>query len=74
MQQPTSSRCRSCGAPVEWVKFQSGKMHPVNPRRVIVVTQGGQLVVGQESRFATRPDAQQWRRGHAQNGRQALQR
>ena len=26
------SKCRSCGAEIEWVELVSGKMHPVDPK------------------------------------------
>lgn len=70
---PTETECRSCEAPILWVKLRPGlKAHPVDetPKKVIVlsdVSDGGapvaKMVDGYTSHFATCPDAEGWRRG-----------
>ena len=40
--------CRSCGAPITWVKTESGKWMPLDPDGT--------------SHFATCPDAAKWRK------------
>jgi len=44
----SEQKCRSCGAPIEWVKTDAGKWMPVDPDGT--------------SHFATCPDAEKWRK------------
>lgn len=30
-----ATRCKSCGAPIRWIKMASGKSMPVNPDQVV---------------------------------------
>jgi hypothetical protein len=32
----TGQRCRSCNAPIEWVRMQSGRANPVDPVWVVL--------------------------------------
>lgn len=43
-----ASKCRSCGAPIEWVLTESGKRMPVDPDGT--------------SHFVTCPEASKWRK------------
>jgi hypothetical protein len=54
--------CRSCGAPISFVKVPDGsKSIPVNPGLLTVVTADGRTVKGRVSHFATCPKADQHR-------------
>lgn len=70
-----ADRCRSCGAPIEWVKTPQGRWMPVNPGERVVVTAKGEVVRGCEPHWATCPHAEHWRRrgGEKLDGREALQ-
>lgn len=58
-------KCRGCGAPMEWVKSTTGRNIPVDPKRVTVVLDDGQVVTGRVSHFATCPKAGEFRRAGA---------
>lgn len=53
--------CRSCKAPIVWVRQPNGKNHPCDPPIVSVITAEGVLVRGRRSHFSTCPDASKWR-------------
>jgi len=54
--------CRSCQAPIYWLKTNAGKRMPVDRQAKTVVTKDGETVTGHESHFSTCPQAGQWRR------------
>ena len=56
------TRCKSCGAPIEWQKTARGTAMPVDPWYVTIVTDKGQVVKGRISHFATCPNADQHRK------------
>ena len=58
--------CRSCGAPIRWVRQKSGKMMPVNPQAEYM---GEKRYEPGTSHFATCPNAAD----HRQDNRQRLQ-
>lgn len=69
-----TDRCRSCGAPIEWVLTSSGKRMPIVPKpggnlriqldmfggppTAVIVTRGKGNYI---SHFADCPDAARWR-------------
>lgn len=57
------SKCKGCGAEVQWIKTPSGKAMPLNIQKQTVVTLEGQVVSGFTSHFATCPNANNFRRG-----------
>lgn len=71
------TKCRSCGAEIEFVRLSSGKWNPVDPKRLTIVTDAGLVVSGRVSHFATCPNADQHRRrnpsgqAHARKPREA---
>lgn len=64
------SACRSCAAPIVWIRSPVGKAIPCDPAVIVVVTDQGQVVRGRVSHFATCPQAAQHRRprGEASRG------
>ena len=48
---------KGCGRPIVWVTMASGKKMPCNPLVLQVVTDGGQVVRGRISHYATCPHA-----------------
>ncbi len=62
------SRCKGCDAEIDWVKNpRTGKAMPVDVRRLIVVTDAGDVVEGRLSHFATCSAAGQFRRKPIEN-------
>lgn len=57
---PRTSKCRSCGAPIIWLKL-NGRPHPCETKQLVIVTDRGDLARGHESHFATCPHAKDWR-------------
>ena len=49
-------RCKTCGAPIEWIKTPNGRWMPVNPGERVVVTAKGEVVRGCEPHWATCKD------------------
>ena len=39
------SRCRGCGAEIEWLRMKSGKTMPVDPEPVFVAEGGNQVFI-----------------------------
>lgn len=68
------SKCRSCGAPVEWAKTQKGSAMPLDPTptpegNMVLVdgmarmrTAADAALEPRRSHFATCPQATHWRR------------
>ena len=56
------STCKSCGAEIIWIKTLGGNAMPCNLDKKTVVTEGGQVVTGRTSHFATCPEANKWRK------------
>jgi len=54
--------CRSCNAPLVWIKSRAGKAIPCDPAVLSVVTDEGDVVRGRVSHFATCPQAAQHRK------------
>lgn len=55
--------CKSCGAPIEFVKTPAGKWMPVDPgKRVTIVTDGGEVRAGRIPHWVTCPTAAQHRK------------
>lgn len=64
------SKCRSCGAPVKWIKTPAGKSHPVDEqpeKRWVFIDdekfpelQGWNLMDTYISHFGTCPESKQW--------------
>lgn len=54
--------CRSCDAPIVWIKSPAGKSIPCDPPVLSVVTDAGEVVRGRISHFATCPNAAQHRK------------
>ncbi len=67
------SFCKGCGVEIDWVQTANGKKVPVEKKRLNVVTDQGQVVVGRVSHFSTCPMADQFRKnkGGARNGKRA---
>ena len=42
------SRCKDCGAEIEWQSMKSGKMMPVDPEPVFVAAGGNQVFITDE--------------------------
>lgn len=57
-----AEQCRSCGAPLKWIKSANGKWMPCDAKSTSVVMATGQVVIGHQSHFATCPDAGKWRK------------
>ena len=63
-------KCKSCGAPINWVKMFNGANMPVEvDKKTIVVVEAGKgyLYKGSESHFANCPNADQHRKPKIQN-------
>lgn len=60
----TTSKCKSCGADIVWIRMESGKQNPCDLAWVTMITVNGELVQGRLSHFATCPDANAWRDRH----------
>jgi len=56
------AECKGCGAEIEWIETTEGKRMPVNPEKVVVVTQDGKVVTGQVPHWATCPRAADFRK------------
>ena len=55
-------RCNSCGAEILWIGTEKGKPnHPVQPKRLKIVTDDGTIAQGHESHYAHCPNANQHR-------------
>ena len=54
--------CKGCGEEIEWIETTEGKRMPVNPGKVVVVTQDGKVVTGQVPHWATCPRAEDFRK------------
>jgi hypothetical protein len=54
--------CRSCNAEIVWIKTKAGKLMPLDPPVLTVVTDQGETVRGRESHWATCPGAGEHRR------------
>jgi hypothetical protein len=62
-----TSKCKSCGAEIVWVKTASGALMPVDakPKSMVIVTEAymtGQVVMAHTSHFATCPNANSHRK------------
>jgi hypothetical protein len=61
------SKCRSCGARIQWVEMESGSRMPldVNSQRMVVVGDDGKghVLAAFTSHFATCPNASEHRKG-----------
>lgn len=55
-------KCNKCSNPIEFVKMKSGKLMPVDPLKLKIVTTDGTVVTGQESHFSTCPYADDFRK------------
>ena len=42
------SRCKGCGAEIDWVRMKSGKSMPVDPEPVFVAEGGSQVFITDE--------------------------
>lgn len=42
------SRCKGCGAEIDWVRMKSGKSMPVDPEPVFVAEGGNQVFITDE--------------------------
>lgn len=49
--------CRSCRAPIVWVRTRSGKPMPLDPTVITIVTDEGDTIRGRISHFGTCPNA-----------------
>ena len=47
------SRCRGCGAEIEWLRMKSGKVMPVDPEPVFVAEGGNQVFITDEGETIT---------------------
>jgi len=59
------STCKACGAPIKWVKMESGKAMPVDidPIKIVRETETGGIVVGGYlAHWATCPKANNFRK------------
>lgn len=55
--------CKGCGEEIEWIESKkTGKPMPVNPGKVVVVTQDGSVVTGQVPHWATCPRSADFRK------------
>lgn len=45
--------CKGCGEEIEWIETKEGKRMPVNPGKVVVVTQDARVVTGQVPHWST---------------------
>jgi hypothetical protein len=67
-ETPGRGTCRSCGAKVDWYETTGGRKVPINANEVPVRSQtmeDGRVSItflGEQSHFATCPQANQWRR------------
>ena len=55
------AKCKGCGAEIAWVQVESGKLMPVDPPSLTVVTKEGKVITGQQSHFASCPKASTFR-------------
>ncbi len=53
--------CKSCGAPLVWIKTPAGKWMPCDPAKIVVVTDGGEVRSGRVPHWAICPTAAQHR-------------
>ena len=55
--------CKGCGAEIIWRRL-SGRWHPCDPKKftIVIDEDGGRLVSGYESHFATCPKAGEFRK------------
>lgn len=51
-----NSKCRGCGQLINWIKMKSGKMMPVDPQQMTVITSEGQAVRGFIPHWSTCPN------------------
>ncbi|WP_046180362.1 hypothetical protein [Domibacillus tundrae] len=58
------SKCRGCGAEIQWIKTDSGKAMPADMQKQTIITASGQVVNGFTSHFATCPQANNFRKGN----------
>jgi len=58
----SADKCKSCGAPIVWVRSVINKPIPLDPKIYRVVTEDGVVVKGRISHFATCPNADKFRR------------
>jgi len=56
------AECKGCGEEIEWIETKEGKKMPVNPGKVVVVTQDGRVVTGQVPHWSTCPRAADFRK------------
>lgn len=59
---PLTQPCRSCGAPIVWIRLESGRSAPCDPKPVVIHTASGVTLSGYGSHFATCPNATQHRK------------
>jgi hypothetical protein len=57
-------RGENCGRRIKWVRTERGKLVPVDPKEVTIVTALGRYVKGWIPHHATCPDAGEFRRGN----------
>lgn len=53
--------CRSCGAPVVWLKTRKGKDMICEAKVTVIYTAEGDQVRGHEPHWSSCPDAMEWR-------------
>ena len=57
------TKCKSCGAEIEWIKTKAGKSMPVNAKAMTVITEDGEVITNVRlSHFSSCPDANGWRK------------
>ncbi|MDI6872127.1 MAG: hypothetical protein QME79_12445 [Bacillota bacterium] len=54
--------CKGCGKQIEWIETPAGRRMPVDPGRVVVVTDEGQVVTGRLPHWASCPARDQFKR------------
>jgi hypothetical protein len=61
----TTTKCRTCGAPIIWLKTANGKAMPVNAN---AVEEGDTVFIPKrhKSHFSTCPQAAEWRKTKSQ--------
>lgn len=64
-------KCNGCGQEIKWIQMKSGKMMPVDLKKLTIISVDqsngeGSLVYGFESHFSTCPKADEFRKGKKQ--------
>jgi len=56
------TKCKRCGAPIQFIKNPNGKYHVCETLKLTIITSGCKVVSGYESHFAHCPHAKEFRK------------